>query len=54
MGKNNKKKKSKPKKFYAIKGVASGKCGFTTLRAFSPLILRVCGLFRYSKVYVVL
>ena len=35
-------------------GVASGKCGFTTLRAFSPLILRVCGLFRYSKVYVVL
>ena len=37
-----------------INGVASGKCGFTTLRAFSPLILRVCGLFRYSKVYVVL
>lgn len=25
----------------AFKGVASGKCGFTTLRAFSPLIPRV-------------
>ena len=99
MGKNNKKKKSKPKKFYAIKegigvkdiivrswdecsklvlgynavyksflpedeakkyleivdvGVASGKCGFHTLRAFSPLIPMVCRLFRYSKVYIVL
>ena len=42
------------KRLLLISGVASGKCGFTTLRAFSPLILRVCGLFRYSKVYVVL
>ena len=37
----------------AIKGVASGKCGFHTLRAFSPLIPMVCRLFRYSKVYIV-
>ena len=35
-------------------GVASGKCGFHTLRAFSPLIPMVCRLFRYSKVYIVL
>ena len=28
-----------------IKGVASGKCGFHTLRAFSPLIPMVCRLF---------
>ena len=34
-------------------GVASGKCGFHTLRAFSPLIPMVCRLFRYSKVYIV-
>ena len=38
----------------AIDGVASGKCGFHTLRAFSPLIPMVCRLFRYSKVYIVL
>ena len=37
-----------------IKGVSSGKCGFHTLRAFSQLIPRVCRLFRYSKVYIVL
>lgn len=35
-------------------GVASGKCEFHTLRAFSPLIPMVCRLFRYSKVYIVL
>ena len=35
-------------------GVASGKCGFHTLRAFSQLIPMVCRLFRYSKVYIVL
>ena len=34
-------------------GVASWKCGFHTLRAFSPLIPMVCRLFRYSKVYIV-
>ena len=37
----------------SLKGVASGKCGFHTLRAFSPLIPMVCRLFRYSKVYIV-
>ena len=37
----------------AVIGVASGKCGFHTLRAFSPLIPMVCRLFRYSKVYIV-
>ncbi len=37
-----------------ILGVSSGKCGFHTLRAFSQLIPRVCRLFRYSKVYIVL
>ena len=37
-----------------LPGVASGKCGFHTLRAFSPLIPMVCRLFRYSKVYIVL
>lgn len=45
---------SKFKNSIEIDGVASGKCGFHTLRAFSPLIPRVCRLFRYSKVYIVL
>ena len=35
-------------------GVASGKCGFTTLRAFSPLIPRVYRLFIYLMAYVIL
>ena len=37
-----------------IIGVASGKCGFTTLRAFSPLIPRVYRLFIYLMAYVIL
>ena len=31
--------------YLSISGVASGKCGFHTLRAFSPLIPMVCRLF---------
>ena len=37
-----------------ILGVASGKCGFTTLRAFSTLIPMVCRLFIYLKADVIL
>ena len=44
----------KDKAIKMLIGVASGKCGFHTLRAFSPLIPMVCRLFRYSKVYIVL
>ena len=45
---------SLPLRYNTLVGVASGKCGFHTLRAFSPLIPMVCRLFRYSKVYIVL
>ena len=41
-------------KEFNIVGVASGKCGFTTLRAFSPLIPRVYRLFIYLMAYVIL
>ena len=43
-------KKNKP----PITGVASGKCGFTTLRAFSPLIPSVYRLFICLTAYVIL
>lgn len=48
---NENRKREKQIKFYVNEkeydqiGVASGKCGFHTLRAFSPLIPMVCRLF---------
>ncbi|MFY8264037.1 hypothetical protein ACOT7R_14170 [Clostridium perfringens] len=37
-----------------INGVSPRKCGFHTLRAFSPLIPIVCRLFIYLMAYVIL